>query len=190
MEIGELPRSIALSVAVIDGRRLAGDEGKLARSTSAGSQDRFGERGEEGLTRERSPYSDVVRAEEGSDGSGIRRLMVVARVPERDGASTATSWWCRLDWRRVGAARCRWRPCRSWTGHRLVLLAAGSSRCSRRRRWREPLGGRTARRCSDGLRTATQVWRSGAGSAFGRAGSNRSVGPVLDRGRAAGSRMH
>jgi hypothetical protein len=79
METGELPRSIALSVAVIDGRRLAGDEGKLARSTSAGSQDRFGERGEEGLTRAVPPQR------RGSGGGRQRR----ERHPVVDGGGSS-----------------------------------------------------------------------------------------------------
>jgi hypothetical protein len=146
------------------GRRLASNEavGKPVGSTSVGSRARFGGTGRKG-SPERSPppNSDAVRAEEGSDGSSIQRSMVVARVPERDRASVVTSWWCRLDWRRAGAACCRWCPSRGWNGRRLILLAACSSRYSWRRRWWEPLDGRTARRCGDSLRTVTQVWRSG-----------------------------
>jgi hypothetical protein len=107
------------------------------------------------------PHSNAVRVEEGGDESGIRWSMAVARVSERDGASTATSRWCRLDWRRAGVACCRRRPCRGWTGCQLILLAAGSSCCSWWRRWWEPLDGRTARCCGDGLRMVTQAWRSG-----------------------------
>jgi hypothetical protein len=55
---------------------------------------------------------------------------------------------------------------------------------------RGPLSGRTARHCDDGFRTATQAWRSGATSASGRAGPDRGVGPVLDRGCTVGSRTH
>jgi hypothetical protein len=118
-----------------------------------------------GTAQPRDHFSPMLASAAPANGrrlrGGLRLSMVVAQVLERDGASTATSWWCRLDWRRAGAACCRRHPCRSWTGRWLVLLAAGSSRCSRRRRWRESIGGRTVRRCSDGLRTATQAWRSG-----------------------------
>jgi hypothetical protein len=146
--------------------------------------------GEKRGSPERSPlHNDSVRAEEGGDRSGIWRSMAVARVQERDRVLAATSWWCRLEWRRAGVDCCRRRPCRSWTGRRLVLLPASSSRCSRRRRWQELLGGRTVRRYGDGFRTVTQAWRSGAGSASGRASPDRGVGPVLDRGRAVRSRM-
>jgi hypothetical protein len=191
MEIGELPRSIALPTAVMVDRQLAGDEaaGEAGREHLSGVSSSLWGTGRKGVHRSGPPppKNNAVRAEEGDNGSGIRRSMAVARVPKRDGASAATSWWCRLDWRRAGVACCRRRPCHNWNGRWLVLLAADSSRCSRRR-WREPLGGHTARCCGDGFRTVTQAWRSDAGSASGRAGPDRGVGPVLDRGHAVGSR--
>jgi hypothetical protein len=193
METGELPRSIALPAAVTAGQRLAGDEavGEAGREHLSGVSSSLWGKGRKGAHRSGPPppHNDSVRAEEGGDGSGIWRSMAVARVQERDRASVATSWWCRLEWRRAGVDCCRRRPCRSWTGRRLVLLPASSSRCSRRRRWQELLGGRTVRRYGDSFRTVTQAWRSGAGSASGRAGPDRGVGPVLDRGHAVRSRM-
>jgi hypothetical protein len=118
-----------------------------------------------GTARPRDHLSPMLASAAPTDGrrlrGGLRLLMTVARVPERDGASAMTSWWCQIDWRRPGVACCQRCPCSGWTGRRLVLLVVGSSCCLWRRRWWVPLSGRTARCCSNGLRTVTQAWRSG-----------------------------
>jgi hypothetical protein len=140
---------------------------------------------------ERSPHSDAVRAEEGSDRSGIRWSMVVARVLERDRASTMTSWWCRLDWRggRSGSLpatslpQLDRAPAGSPGGRQLTLRTeeevAGATQ------WLD--GEALRRRPSDG---DTGVEEQRGVALPGRADPDRGVGPVLDHGRAVGSRTH
>jgi hypothetical protein len=54
-----------------------------------------------GTARPRDHLSSLLASVARADGrrfqGSLRLSMAVARVSERDGASTATSWWCRLD---------------------------------------------------------------------------------------------